>query len=197
MHIYAFGSICRGDIAADSDVDLLAIVNRHNPGISPDVFSIYSYERLKALWSEGNPFAWHLTLESSLIFSVDHSDYLVSLGKPSRYKDCIRDCEKFFALFQKAYESIVRGGRNRVFELSTLFLSIRNIATCFSLGVTAQPDFSRQSALRLSGHSAPLAVASYSTLLRARVLSTRGAGAQLEAKEIDAVLQELHRSKVG
>ena len=191
MHIYAFGSICRGDIAVDSDVDLLAIVDGHNPSLSPDVFSIYSYDRLSALWREGNPFAWHLALESRLIFSVDQSDYLNSLGKPSRYKDCIRDCEKFFTLFQKAYESIVKGGRNVVFELSTIFLSIRNIATCFSLGITARPDFSRQSALRLNENPAPLSVDSYSILLRARVLSTRGAGAQLETKETDAVLQEL------
>src|SRR4051794_25369031 len=110
MHIYAFGSICRGNMAVDSDVDLLAIVDGHNSCLSPDVFSIYSYKRLNALWNEGNPFAWHLALESRLIFSSDQSDYLSSLGKPSRYRNCIRDCEKFFALFQKASDSIDRGG---------------------------------------------------------------------------------------
>ena len=191
MHVYAFGSICRGDIAADSDVDLLAIVDGHDPRFSPDVFSIYSYERIKALWNEGNPFAWHLALESRLIFGADESDYLRSLGTPNRYQNCIGDCEKFFALFRQAYQSVMRGEQNRVFELSTLFLSIRNFATCFSLGVDARPDFSRQSAIRLDVNPVPLSRSAYSLLLRARILSTRGRGTQLNTEEINSILQEL------
>lgn len=191
MHIYAFGSICRGDVSADSDVDLLAIVNGRDLRINPDIFSVYSYDRIKTLWKEGNPFAWHLALESRLIFTADQSDYLCSLGKPKHYENCAYDCEKFFVLFQKAYESIVISEHSKVFELSTLFLSIRNFATCFSLGVTKQPDFSRQSALRLSTSPVPLSNTVYSILLRARVLSTRAAGIQLSTEEIASVLHEL------
>jgi len=43
--------------------------------------------------------------------------------------------------------SITGGSNSKVFDLSTIFLSIRNIATCFSLGVKSQPNFSRNSAL--------------------------------------------------
>ena len=96
MHIYAFGSICRGDISLGSDVDLLAIVDSYSPDIDPDTFSIYSYKRIQEIWREGNPFAWHLFLESMLIFASDKFDYLTQLGSPSKYKNCVRDCEKFF-----------------------------------------------------------------------------------------------------
>lgn len=72
MHIYAFGSISRGDIQADSDVDLLAIVDGFDSRFSSDTYSIYSYSRLRDLWLEGNPFAWHLSLESKLVFSSNN-----------------------------------------------------------------------------------------------------------------------------
>ena len=43
MHIYVFGSLCRGDLSLGSDVDLLAIVDEYNQGLDKEVFSIYSY----------------------------------------------------------------------------------------------------------------------------------------------------------
>jgi nucleotidyltransferase-like protein/YCII-related domain-containing protein len=80
MHIYAFGSICRGEILLGSDIDLLALVDGYETRLDPDIFSLYSYGRVAELWSEGNPFAWHLFLESKLIFTADGSDFLNSLG---------------------------------------------------------------------------------------------------------------------
>lgn len=35
MHIYAFGSICRGEVDASSDIDMLAIVNGHDARFRP------------------------------------------------------------------------------------------------------------------------------------------------------------------
>ena len=69
MHVYAFGSICRGEIDYGSDVDLLAIVERFVPELDPSKFSIYSYSRIEQLWDEGNPFAWHLATEFKMLFS--------------------------------------------------------------------------------------------------------------------------------
>lgn len=66
MHIYVFGSTCRGDILPSSDVDLLAIVDGYDSRFDPNIYSIYSYQRIKEIWDEGNPFAWHLSLESRL-----------------------------------------------------------------------------------------------------------------------------------
>ena len=62
MYIYAFGSLCRGQVDLESDVDLLAIVDGHDDRFDPSKFSIYSYNRVREIWQEGNPFAWHLSL---------------------------------------------------------------------------------------------------------------------------------------
>jgi hypothetical protein len=191
MHIYAFGSICRGEIYPNSDVDLLVIGGGAVAQYDPAIYSIYSYERIKDLWREGNPFAWHLSLESRLLFSSDDQDFLQSLGKPALYSHCARDCEKFLSLFCDARASLMHGGASRIFDLSTIFLSIRNIATCFSLGVVKRPDFSRSSALRLETNPVPLSVVSYKVLERARVLCTRGFGSKITDDEVGAALREL------
>ena len=192
MHIYAFGSICRGDISLGSDVDLLVIVEGYDSRIDPDTFSIYSYKRIQELWQEGNPFAWHLSLESRLLFSSDQLDYLKALGSPEPYKNCVRDCEKFFALFREAYNSVIANSSSKVFDLSTVFLSIRNIATCFSLGITERPDFSRNSALCLGVNSILIPMDSYQILERARILCTRGYGKNITVDEINTASKRLN-----
>src|SRR5437879_2859010 len=149
MHIYAFGSVCRGDISPGSDVDLLAVVEGHDARFNPDDYSIYSYERIKEIWGEGNPFAWHLSIESKLLYASDQSDFLCALGRPESYQRCQQDCDKFFALFREACSSFESQVESKVFDLSMVFLAIRNFATCFSLGTLERPDFSRSSALRL------------------------------------------------
>ncbi len=192
MHIYAFGSVCRGDVRQGSDIDLLALVDGYDSRFDPDVFSVYSYGRLVDLWREGNPFAWHLFLESTLLFASDGSDFLNSLNSPSDYTGCLRDCEKFYGVFCEAYDSIASQSASKVFELSTVFLSIRNIATCFSLGTTDNPDFSRNSARHLGSNSLPLADSPFAILERARILSTRGKGQSITGKEIADVVGQLH-----
>ncbi|MEW6159832.1 MAG: nucleotidyltransferase domain-containing protein [Verrucomicrobiota bacterium] len=176
MHIYAFGSICRGDLDTDSDIDLLAIVEGQDSRFNANAFSIYSYERIKELWAEGNPFAWHLARESRMLFSGDETDFIRSLGNPNRYRNCVHDCRKFLLLFQQARQSLVNSKGSGVFELSIVFLSIRNIATCFSLGMGSKPNFSRRAAFDLGVRNAPISDELYAVLHRCRVLSTRGNG---------------------
>ncbi len=176
MHIYAFGSVCRGDVSPGSDIDLLAVVQGHDPRFSPDDYSIYSYERIREIWEEGNPFAWHLAIESKLVHSSDQSDFLASLGKPVAYRKCLQDCEKFFALFREARASFESQTGSRVFDLSMVFLAIRNFATCFSLGTLDKPDFSRNSALRLGERGLSIPRDAYKVLERSRILCTRAIG---------------------
>jgi hypothetical protein len=190
MHIYAFGSVCRGDISLNSDTDLLAITDGHDSRFDPDIYSIYSYKRIKEIWQEGNPFAWHLALESKLLFSSDQNDYLKSLGNPAAYRNCFRDCQKFYRLFREACTSIAANSTSRVFDLSTIFLSVRNIATCFSLGVTAHPDFSRNSATKLDLFSIKISSGAYQVLERARILCTRGNGNDITDSEVDIAILE-------
>jgi predicted nucleotidyltransferase len=195
VHIYVFGSICRGDLREGSDIDLLALVEGYDSRFDPDTFSVYSYSRIGDLWAEGNPFAWHLFLESRLVFASDQRDFLKALGSPEEYVNCVRDCEKFYSVFEEARESILSQVKSRVFELSTIFLSIRNIATCFSLGTGAKPDFSRHSAQHLGTNSIRLPNNVYSVLERARMLSTRGKGQNIKDEQVDLVLNALQNVK--
>ena len=191
MHIYAFGSVCRGDVSLNSDIDLLAITDGHDSRFDQNNYSIYSYKRIKELWNEGNPFAWHLALESKLLYSSDQNDYLKSLGYPARYGNCVGDCEKFYALFCEARISIAANHDSRIFDLSTIFLSVRNIASCFSLGVTEHPIFSRGSATMLGEFSLKISTTAYQALERARMLCTRGYGSNISTTEVDLAISEL------
>lgn len=193
MHIYAFGSVCRGDVSRDSDVDLLAVVEGNDARFSADDYSIYSYERVKEIWKEGNPFAWHLSIESKLIYSSDRSDLLETLGRPNTYKKCHQDCEKFFALFRDARASFESRAESKVFNLSMVFLAIRNFATCFSLGSLGHPEFSRNSALQLGDHSLSISGNAYEVLERARILCTRAIGASITDQEAHIAFQQFPR----
>jgi hypothetical protein len=190
-HIYIFGSICRGDIFTDSDIDLLAVVDGVDSRFDPNVFSIYSQSRLAQIWSDGNPFAWHLWKESRLVFSCDGSDVLKELGKPSRYRTAAADCEKFHRLFQDAFGSFNASRHTTVFDLSAMFLAIRNFATCYLLGVLGRACFSRDSALRMGENSVPLDPVAFDLLLRARILSTRAVGIHIAEEECQNRLKGL------
>lgn len=191
MHVYAFGSVCRGDIAFDSDIDLLALVARHDHRFDPSKYSIYSYSKMETMWHKGSPFAWHLALESRLLYSEDGRNFLESLGKPAPYLDCSSDCKKFYGVFLEAKSSLTESMCSKVFDFSTLFLSIRNIATCFALGVLHQPIFSRHAALKLpSRFVLPISNECYRILERARILCTRSVGIDISDSEASLVLAE-------
>jgi nucleotidyltransferase-like protein len=193
MHIYAFGSLCRGDIDRYSDVDLLAIVDSYDPRFDVGKFSVYSYARISDLWREGNPFAWHLHLEAQLLYANNGEDYIRQLGAPLAYSNCAADCEKFFELYREACESLVGGSSSIVFDLGTIFLSIRNFATCYSLSYAALPTFSRRSALELEEDSLEISEQVFSVIERARILSTRGIGDNIAKPELFAVFTEFKR----
>ncbi len=187
MHIYAFGSICRGEIDLGSDVDLLACVGGPAEQIDHEKYSVYRYERIQALWKEGNPFAWHLHLESRLLFSPDGTDFLDDLGKPARYIADAQDCTKFQRLFDRSYQELRQSSNSATFHLSCIFLAIRNFATCHSLSL-GQPIFSRKSPLMVLP-SLDIAPQAFSILTRARLLSTRGYGENITHEEVVAAIK--------
>lgn len=176
MHIYIFGSLCRGEVSVDSDVDLLALVGSRDTRLNKDTFSIYSYERIAELWREGNAFAWHLSLESRFVYSDDGDDFLAGLGSPSPYTKGVKDCQRFRELFESSAEAVMAGTPSLVFELSTMFLALRNLATCYSLAMLSTPSFGRHSAKQLGSKSLDLPTRMYRLLEQARILSTRGTG---------------------
>lgn len=191
-HIYAFGSVCRGEITPGSDVDLLAVAQGFDQRFDLNQYSVYSYARLAEIWGEGSPFAWHLSLEAKLLYSPDNSDYLSDLGVPAPYQWVARDCKKFFALFEGAANSLRIGTNSPIFELSTIFLAIRNFATCYSLGAGA-PDFSRHSAIRLGANSLAIGNDVFGVLERARLLCTRGTGEMVSPEEASSATAQLEK----
>ena len=195
MHIYAFGSVCRGEIDNKSDIDLLAIVEGYDNRFDLSTYSIYSYRRLTELWQEGNPFAWHLALESKIIFSSNGEDLIHELGRPASYERCAEDCRKFYDLYCKAVESISSGSSSLIFELSSIFLAIRNIATCFLLGQERIQNFSRHSALQMGEKSIKISSNTFELLERSRILSIRGAGNIITKNEIISSLHEIFSIK--
>ncbi|WP_151714099.1 nucleotidyltransferase [Acinetobacter bereziniae] len=180
-HFYAFGSICRGELDLSSDIDLLACVSTPRLDIDPEKFSIYTYDRIKMLWSEGNPFAWHLYLESKMIYSSDNEDFIKGLGLPAEYLNSNIDCKKFRSIFLEASNSLKNSKNSVVFNLSCMFLAMRNFATCFSFR-SRKPVFSRKSPLLIE-NSIPISNETYELFSRARILSTRGYGTLLSDEE--------------
>ncbi|WP_454665874.1 hypothetical protein [Acinetobacter calcoaceticus] len=180
-HFYAFGSICRGELDQSSDIDLLACVLTPRLDLDPEKFSIYTYDRIKTLWSEGNPFAWHLYLESKMIYSSDDSDFIKELGLPAEYQNSDTDCKKFKAIFLEASDSLKNSNNSVIFNLSCMFLAIRNFATCFSFR-SGKPIFSRKSPLLIE-NPLPISNEAYELFSRARILSTRGYGTLLSTEE--------------
>lgn len=193
MYIYIFGSICRGEIDKQSDIDLLAVVENGEDKSNLDInkFSVYTVKRLKEMWQEGNPFAWHLFIESKLVFSNNHSDLFKTWGKPNLYSQLKRDLEKFSNLFNESIKSINESKSSIIFDLSMIFLAIRNFASCYSLGHLNDFNFSRYSALNLKSNKLKISGKSYEILERARILSTRGIGELITKKEAEMVLSEL------
>lgn len=190
LHIYAFGSICRGEYESNSDVDLLVCTSEENKEYDKNKFSIYAYPRLIDLWHEGNPFAWHLALEAKMIYSSDGKDFIYELGEPSNYSNGKNDCLKFKALFDDACKQLIESSINTTFQMSCIFLAIRNFATCFSLH-EKKPVFSRSSPFQVTP-ALQLTQNIYEILLRARVLSTRGIGDNLCSHEVETVKNSLN-----
>ena len=153
MHIYVYGSVCRGDIVPTSDVDLLAIVDGEDPRLDPAVFSVYRYSQLTQLWLDGNPFAWHLALESRLVLAEDGIDFIRELGHPVSYRNWRTDSEKFSEAYFGAKDVLASRRDTAMFELSTVYLAVRNFAICFSLHAGSAPVFSRRAFEQLGVNS--------------------------------------------
>ena len=135
-------------------------------------------------------------LESKLIYSEDGRDFIHDLGTPSKYVSAADDCRRFREIFEAALSSVKKGTPSLVFELSTIFLSIRNIATCFSLAKLPNPTFGRDSARKLGSRSIPLTDATYSILMRARILSIRAKGDDISKENTSKIIDELENCRL-
>lgn len=192
MEIYAFGSVVRGEIDEFSDIDLLMIkeINEPIPKIDKEQFSIYSYQRISKLWKEGNPFSWHLFIESRCIFTSNKISFIETLGEPNKYSNMLADLNKFYNLFIDSKKSILSNNYSIDFDLSMIFLAIRNFASCFSLGYLNKYEFSRYSAKNIGSHSIQIIDSIYNKLEQSRLLATRGFGNVISKNELEIIIEE-------
>lgn len=193
MHIYIFGSICRGEIDVFSDIDLLLLTDQSQEEFDSDRYSIYSYERIQDLWSDGSPFAWHLHKESKLVYSEDKTDFLSVLGAPAKYNRIVEDCEKFYEVFLSAKASLEEDESSIIFDFSIIFLCLRNIAICYSLNMETEPIFSRRSALMLRENSIDIPHRVFVVLENARIAATRGVMIDLSKEDVSLVVLSINK----
>lgn len=193
-NIYVFGSVVRGEIDQYSDVDLLLITDEKIEDIDPNKYSIYTPQRIQQMYKEGNPFAWHLYYESKLIFT-DEINYLKELGKPNKYSNCLVDLHKFRDLFLDSLNSIQEDEYSLVFDLSMIFLSLRNFATCYSLSKMERPVFSRNSFERIGNKSLKIDERVKKLLMLARISSTRGINTYISNEDLELVFLEVKKMK--
>lgn len=192
-NIYIFGSVVRGEVDQYSDIDLLLISDESMQNIDSNKYSIYSPERIKELYAEGNPFAWHLYYESKLVYTSEQ-DFLLSLGKPSDYGNCKSDLLKFKKLFDDSIISIRENSFSIIFDLAMIFLAIRNFATCYTLGCYEKPIFSRLTFEKLDDYPLKLDDKVKELLMMSRISSTRGINYSLKDKYLS--LFELDHNKI-
>ena len=191
-NVYIFGSIVRGEIDQYSDIDLLLISDESMQNIDPNKYSIYTPKRIKQLYTEGNPFAWHLYYESKLVYTSEE-DFLLNLGKPSDYVNCKSDLLKFKTLFEDSKASIQEDNFSIVFDLSMIFLAIRNFATCYTLGYYETPIFSRLTFEKLADYPLKLDNEIKEILMMSRISSTRGIEYVLEDKSLTLLESNLDK----
>jgi hypothetical protein len=177
-------------MAHDSDIDLLAITDSSAP-VNANQFSQYTFAQLHSLWTQGNPFAWHLALEARLIFAADGDDVLRGLGSPNAYTNWTADRQKFRDLYQAATRALADPRATPVFELSNIFLAIRNLAICYSLATGTNPVFSRRAFRLLGAESLTLDTRACEILEASRILSTRAIGVPASSAEVEYVVSRL------
>lgn len=189
---YVFGSICRGDFDEASDVDIIEISSaiRHVERNRHDV-SVYSTERIQALWQVGHQFAWHLYLESKLVFTADGRDVLKELGKPKSYTARRIDIERYFRMFERSANFLLHETVSPVSEWAIIFSAMRNAAISHSVSLHDRPMFHRNAAWDLDTPKLAISRERYSQISACKLLATRGLGKAPSTTVIYEMLETL------
>ncbi|KMQ61562.1 hypothetical protein ACM46_16270 [Chryseobacterium angstadtii] len=191
-NIYIFGSVVRGEVDQYSDIDLLLITDEFTDNINANKYSIYTPERIKELYIEGNPFAWHLYYESKIVYSSGQ-DFLIGLGKPAKYNNCKSDLIKFKKLFDDSIISIQSNDFSLIFDFAMIFLAIRNFATCYTLSFYTNPIFSRKAFERLYDYPLKLDERVKELLMMSRISSTRGINYDIKEEYLSLFNMEVQK----
>lgn len=172
--IYLFGSLTRGEVSSDSDIDILVVPDpNHEPYQYPGDWSVYSRSTIASYYAEGRLFAWHLYLEAKCVHSASNIPWLASLGQPTAYRTAASDIDSLATLLQYSIREIRNGTASLVFELGLVYTAVRDIAMCASWSQLNRPCFSRRAPYLLPVRC-PLEENVYNVAMTARHCSTRG-----------------------
>lgn len=182
MWIYVFGSICRGEIDINSDVDTLCICAPNEISLAPNQMQSYSIAFLEEIFKNGDLFAHHLYHESKLIYSSDGDDVIRNIGKPAPYGQWEEDFQSFIDVANFAINEILTKGQT-VFRKGILYMSLRDIAMIYSNIKMKISNFSKYSPYQID---IPLDVETdeYEALRLCRISSTRGIRNEIIHKEL-------------
>lgn len=142
MWIYAFGSLVRGEIDMESDIDIIGICSSTDTKILPAYIQKYSKSDYLKIHTEGDLFAYHLYKESRLIYSSDGLDLIQSIGRPGSYIDWNRDLQSFIEVARYSIDSI-NSEPHSVFSKGILYMALRDMAMIYSHVEMGVSDFSK------------------------------------------------------
>lgn len=187
MEALLFGSAARGMSDWRSDYDILVALpdasRVDRECIAREVtsrvgrragISVYGMGRLKAMWSEGSPFAWHLYLEAKPVPGFEFG-ILKALGKPVPYLDAFADSKMMADMLVSIVRRASAGVASACYEAGLLYVCSRNIAMFASKSLLGRFDFSRTAPFAISkALPFPLSYDEYDILIAARHAATRG-----------------------
>lgn len=188
-----FGSTARGESDEKSDVDVLVVGPPRSDELENVItkylskypaerlsFSWYSSNKVRALFREGDLFAWHLHKESWSLTSA--MDILTHLGEPAPYRDGHTTFGTFRSLLDSSERHIRADDTSPTYEAGLLYAASRNIAMALSWHTPAGLNFSRLAPFPVSEAvdlSFPLSEMEYALLVSCRQRVQRGLPAQI------------------
>jgi len=171
--LYIFGSAARGEVATNSDIDVLVItVQVEKKSTFPNSWSVYSKKSIEKLFAQAKLFACHLHLDAKCIYSSESTNFLEQLGEPAQYKDLIGDFCNLSELLDDSL-SEMKITNSEVFEIGLIYTALRDIAMVASTVLCDRPCFSRYSPYKIP-LEIPLSQDLYESMIEARLTSTRG-----------------------
>lgn len=203
VNISIFGSWVRGDNDEHSDLDVLVTV-KDGSGKTPDrvianfvrpliggepSISWYGVKKLRAMFEQGDLFAWHLFLESKSV--GPYPDLPSIFGKPSTYVTAKADIIELRDILEQISGELQKAPRNAVFEMGILYVCARNIAMSASSKLCPTPHFGRYSPFALPLEF-PLSADEYDLTMACRMSGQRGRPPPLiHIREVEDMQQRL------
>lgn len=198
INISLFGSSARGGRDANSDLDILAVVEDGSGkqdesklsdlvfelfGMKPSI-SWYGTQKMQRFFRNGDLFAWHLYLEAKPIFGFEPLENFY--GQPREYRDAVQSIDELMNVFDSIPVSLETCPQSEKFEFGVAYVCLRNAAMAASWHLCQSPDFGRLSPYSIVNPGFPIQRDAYDKLALCRLAGQRGIKPP-DTSSIDAV----------